>query len=204
MLWVRHRVGPLTLLRWVVPVAVALYVVPALLLDTNAFYFGPLPRFGEILAGAALALFARSRTDGLRGLRVPHWLVCAVIAVIAVYVLVAPDPKNDVRWVGIPIAVVGALVLVAAGYAGTEGPAMRLLRWGPVTALGRVSYSLYLWHVLPLYLLDKDQIALPTPVLGLLGVGMACLFTWLSYLFLERPFVTGRSDALAPAAVQRA
>lgn len=203
VLWIRHRVTALTLLKWTAPVALALYLVAAVLLDTNGFYFGPLARFGEILAGACLALFARSRAGGLSGLRIPDWVVAAAIAVIAVYVLVAPDPKNDVRWVGIPIAVVCGLLLITAGYAGTEGPTMRLLRWGPITALGRVSYSLYLWHILPLYLLDKDQMALPTPVLALLGVGTACLFTWLSYVFLERPFTKSRGDALAPAAMQR-
>ena len=203
VLWLRHRVSAATLVRWTVPAALLLWLVPAAFFEIHVLYYGPVARFGELLAGASLALYARSRPGGLHGLRVPDWAAGLAMAAVAAFVLIAQDPKGDVRWVGIPIACAATLVLITVGYAGTDGPFLRLLRWGPITGLGRVSYSLYLWHVLPLYLLDKDQLSLPTPVLAVLGIGCACLLTWLSYVFLERPFTKSRGDALAPAAMQR-
>jgi peptidoglycan/LPS O-acetylase OafA/YrhL len=65
-----------------------------------------------------------------------------------------------------------------------------------VAGVGRASYSLYLWHVVP-FLLLADAPA-PKPVLGMVAVGSAIALTWLSHRFLERPFLRPRSDVLSP------
>ena len=206
LLWARRHHPAAALLRWTVVAAVVLYVVPAALLPAEWFYFSPPARFGEILAGCALALAMKARPDLAHRLRLPDWLCGAAVALVAAYVLFAPSPsENDaaIVWVGGPLAVAATLMLVVLGYGGGDGPTLRLLRWRPVALLGQVSYSLYLWHWLPVYLLDKDLIRLPGPVLGLLGVCAAALLTALSYRFLEKPFLSNRGDALAASSTSQ-
>ena len=84
------------------------------------------------------------------------------------------------------------------------GWVVRLLSHPWAAGLGRCSYSLYLWHLVPLLLLQTSGLALPTPVLGLLVVACTVVLTTLSYRFLERPFLHGRGAALSEAAAPRA
>jgi peptidoglycan/LPS O-acetylase OafA/YrhL len=59
-----------------------------------------------------------------------------------------------------------------------EGPLTRLLSFRPIAFGGKISYSLYLWHV---------------PVLafvgGWTGVALSCAFASMSYFFVEQPFL---------------
>lgn len=199
VLWLRRRVTAARAMRWTAAASVVLILVPAVLLSPEWYYFGPLARFGELLAGAALALLMQDRPDAARERRTPEWLAWASVVVLAGFVVLSPS-GGPVAYLGVPIAVGTSLVLVWHGYSGVDGPMLQLLRTPPIALLGRVSYSLYLWHWLPIYALDKDFVSLPTPVLGLLGVTAAAVLTALSYRFLEKPFLSNRSDALAPAA----
>lgn len=205
VLWLRRTHPARDVLRWTVVAALVLYLVPAVLFSSAWYYFGPMARFGEILAGAALALAMQATPDLAQRLRTPDWLAGLAIVLVAAYVVAAPNPYADataLRWVGGPLAVAATLVLVVHGYRAGDGPVLRLLRWRPVALLGQVSYSLYLWHFLPVYLIDKDVIALPKPALGLLGVGTAAVLTALSYRFLEKPFLSNRGAALSSVAVK--
>jgi peptidoglycan/LPS O-acetylase OafA/YrhL len=198
--WRRTRAA-VQVLRWTAAAAVVLYVVPAASFSSAWYYFSPPARFGEILAGAALALAMQASPGLAERVRVPDWVAALAVVLVAAYVVAAPNPYTDataLRWVGGPLAVAATLVLVVHGYGGS-GPTLSLLRWRPVALLGQVSYSLYLWHFLPVYLIDKDVIALPKPALALLGVGTAAALTALSHRWLEKPFLSNRSDALAPA-----
>ena len=117
---------------------------------------------------------------------------------MAAYSLVGPDGSSLVyRYVGIPVAVLAGVVLIRAGYGDRAGPVQRLLghRW--MATVGRHSYSLYLWHIVPFLLLEDA--AAPKLVLGPLAVGMAVALTVLSHRYLERPFLRARSDVLTPA-----
>ncbi|MCW2807937.1 MAG: acyltransferase, partial [Marmoricola sp.] len=73
-----------------------------------------------------------------------------------------------------------------------------------LTAVGRYSYSLYLWHVVPMLLLEDAWPALPQPVVGLVAVALTIVLTIVSYRLLERPFLRPRSDVLSPAQRARA
>ena len=176
----------------------AAYLV-SLPLPTFPFYFGPLERCGELLVGAALALAYQHRGHPTHGRRATAASVVALVAVAA-YALLGPDGHSPLyRYVGIPLAVAAAVVLIHTGYGAPTGPVHRLLGHPWLAAVGRSSYSLYLWHVVP-FLLLADAPA-PKPVLGLVAVAAAVTLTWLSYRFLERPFLRARSDVLSPRAV---
>jgi peptidoglycan/LPS O-acetylase OafA/YrhL len=200
LLWLRSRgVAVGTLVLGTAVSAAVLYVVPMLTFDVRWYYFSPPAHFGELLAGAALALLMRHAPEAVRRWPSPEWLALLALVAIGAYVLFAPHPfTSDVlRYVGAPMATICALVLIWHRYSRTAGPVHLMLGSRPLALLGRVSYSLYLWHFLPIYLLDKDQTNLPAPLLGVLGVACAAVLTAGSYLLLERPFLGNRRDALA-------
>jgi peptidoglycan/LPS O-acetylase OafA/YrhL len=204
--WYFYAIWPLLVLRaraagWsagrlaaVSAVAAATAYVAAVPLPTFVYYFGPVERCAELLAGAALGLWMVEHRPSARGTRVLPGLA---LAAIALYALLGADGHSwAYRYLGVPIAVIGCVLLIRAGYAG-DGLAQRLLTLPWLSGLGRVSYSLYLWHLLPFLLLADAP--LPKPVLGLLAVTAAGGLTWLSYRWLERPFLRPRSDALRPS-----
>ncbi|GAA4376421.1 acyltransferase [Nocardioides caricicola] len=168
----------------------------SLALGTFWFYFGPTARCAELLVGAALALWFldRGRPTTTRG-TAPAALA---LAAVAAYSLLGPDGDSPVyRYVGVPLAVVAGVVLIHTGYGGQHGPVHRLLGHPWLATVGRHSYSLYLWHVVPFLLLEEAPG--PKPLLGLVAVASAVALTVLSYRYLERPFLRPRGDVLSPA-----
>ena len=99
--------------------------------------------------------------------------------------------------------VLATVVLIYAGYSNAGSPVHRLLSHRWLAGIGRCSYSLYLWHIVPLLLLEKAGLGLSRPILGVMAVAATIVLTALSYQFLERPFLRPRSDVLRPAAVDR-
>jgi peptidoglycan/LPS O-acetylase OafA/YrhL len=196
-------VDPRRLLTWSLVAAAALYL-GSLPLDNFWFYFGPSARFAELLVGAALALRFQANDGPTKRWSSATPTSAAALAAIALYVLLGPDADSPVyRYVGIPITVLATVTLIHAGYGGRGGPVFRLLSHPWLATVGRYSYSLYLWHIVPLLLLQKAGLDLPKPVLGLLAVGATVVLTVLSYRLLERPFLRPRSDVLHPPQSER-
>ena len=178
-------------------VAAAAYLL-SLPLATFPFYFGPVERCGELLVGAALALSFQHRGQPTHG-RYASAASVAALAAVAAYALLGPDGHSPLyRFVGVPVAVVSAVVLIHTGYGDQTSLVHRFLAHPWLAGIGRCSYSLYLWHVVP-FLLLADAPA-PKPVLGLVAITSAIALTALSYRFLEKPFLRARSDVLSPAA----
>jgi len=183
-------------------IAAGVLYVAALPLSGPLFYVTPPARFAEILAGSVLALaliaHPEQRSLGKAGER---WAVVAVLAVSA-YVVLANWHYTEppVRWLGVPLATIVTVYLIWHGVTAGQGVVHRFLSSAPLALVGRASYSLYLFHWLPMFLLDKDAIALPLPVLAVLAVAMAAGFTALSYCFLERPFMGSHPEALRTSA----
>jgi peptidoglycan/LPS O-acetylase OafA/YrhL len=183
-------------------VALPLYLV-ALPLSDFWFYFGPSARCAELLCGAALALWFQAGGTPTRPHRFATTASVGALAALGAITLFAPAAHNPLyRFVEVPVTVAATVVLIYAGYSNPDGPVHRLVGHPWLAAVGRVSYSLYLWHVVPMLLLE-DTVDLPKPVLGLLAVVATILLTLLSYRFLERPFLRPRSDVLRPAAVRQ-
>ncbi|MGF9648074.1 acyltransferase family protein [Pseudarthrobacter oxydans] len=111
--------------------------------NASAAYFSPLTRAWELAAGAILAVL----TPAI--MRLPVFLA-AVTSVSGLIAIAAAALTLDefTRYPGsAAILPVGGTVLVIIG--GTIAPkrgAEVLLQWGPLQWLGKLSYSLYLWH----------------------------------------------------------
>lgn len=83
----------------------------------------------------------------------------------------------------------GAVALLYGGAA--PGGPVRLLTSAPLRFLGKISYSLYLWHwpllVLPIMFLERSL----TGVEVVASVAAAIGVSWLSWRFVEQPFRYG-------------
>lgn len=89
---------------------------------------------------------------------------------------------------GIPALLpsLGAAALLAAGSQATDTGAARVLSWRPLQAIGRVSYSWYLWHW-PVLLLGGTLVTMASPVHRIGLVVFSFVLAVLSYRLIEAP-----------------
>ena len=148
----------------------------------RAFYLLP-ARVWQLGVGGLLALIGVAGTSRRAGALA--WAGLAAVAVAGV-ALTAEMPYPGLAAL-LPTA--GAVALLYGG-AAPSGP-MRLLAAAPLRFLGKISYSLYLWHwpllVLPLMFLERAL----TGVEIVASVAVAIGVSWLSWRFVEQPFRYG-------------
>lgn len=178
-------------------VAGAAYV-GALFQSPNWFYFGPLARIPEMLAGGALALWV-AESIGFPPLRRPRMalsIAVLLVAATAAYVMfVSVNYYVVFRCIGLPLAVCLGLDFIWLGLR-TDNTLIKLLGWKPLTLLGRASYSIYLWHYVGYYLFLRPNVAEP-PLIFALAAALTAGMAAVSYRCVERPFM--RSERFTPA-----
>ena len=136
---------------------------------------------GGLIAVAAvpLARVPRPVTAGLGWIALP--------AIIGAAMTFDGSLAYPGAWALVPTLAAGALLIAGPG---AYGPG-RLLALRPLRFLGRISYSLYLWHwpvlMLPLIALESVPPAEVRAVLVGVSIGAA----WLSWRYVEEPFRTG-------------
>ena len=164
---------------------VASFALSIWLTDTSparAFYLLP-TRVWQLGVGGLLALVGVMGTSRRAGALA--WAGLAAVAVAGV-ALTAEMPYPGLAAL-LPTA--GAVALLYGG-AAPSGP-VRLLAAAPLRFLGKISYSLYLWHwpllVLPLMFLERAL----TGVEIVASVAVAIGVSWLSWRFVEQPFRYG-------------
>lgn len=137
-------------------------------------YGGPDTHADGLLLGCALALLRR------RGLRVPQaagW--AGLVALLAAFAVLS-GTLGTITYGLAPISIACTLLV---GAALEPGVLSRCLSWRPLVWIGLISYSLYLWHDLVLWLIGgrAPLVALP------LTLAVAAL----SYYKVERPLRNG-------------
>ena len=177
-----HRGGPRRLFATCV-VASALSAVLLVLMPGprgGAAYYLVFGRLWELGAGCAAAAFCLGWPAAARRLAVPGLATAGLLLVVAGFA--APlSPTVLASFLVVP----PAALLILAGPA--AGPVPRGLAARPVAGLGRMSYSLYLWHwpvVSAAALLWGPAAAwwrLPLELALMLGLG------WLSWRLVETP-----------------
>ncbi|MET0886894.1 MAG: acyltransferase [Mycetocola sp.] len=208
--WVFYLIWPLAIifgrklsarqLGLMAAIAAAVLFAASLPTSPEWFYYGPESRGAQLLAGSATALLTVGWKPGPRSRRTFSLAAPAAVVFVAAWTVLGPDHFSPLyRVIGFPLATVAAVVLVLVGVVHASGAVSRALALPWMAAIGRASYSLYLWHVIPVMVLDKDMIPLPNIVLGVIGVISTVVLTYLSYRFLEKPFLRARSrDIAAP------
>jgi peptidoglycan/LPS O-acetylase OafA/YrhL len=152
--------------------------------DGTAAYFSPFPRACELAAGALLAVCLPwlPRIPRKIGV-VASWSGLAAILIVAITF----DANTVFPGYAVALPVLGAVLAVAGGSIAPGGGAERLLKLQPFQQIGKLSYSLYLWHW-PILVIAAGRAGRELSVqenfllcLGALGVSA------LTYTFVENP-----------------
>lgn len=130
-----------------------------------------------ILAGCATALLLRQHPQRLPRILLAPWMAPVSFAAI---LLLAQLPRNAQLWWAVPLGIPFAIVLVLQAITYQ----WRILE-NPVSIfLGRISYSVYLWGMVAIALVERlrfDWGRLPV-------LAVAVLLGSVSYFIVERPF----------------
>ncbi|MBN9319025.1 MAG: acyltransferase [Caulobacterales bacterium] len=167
--------------------------------DGMLFYVGSLPNFALMCIGGLLAL-------NIDRFKVPTWLgvTCLVLFVLSSVPIYYAKPLGP--WVDQPItfAVVALVAPVIASLVHNQDSVFaRLLDWGPIRLLGRVSYSFYLFHQIIRFEAIWPQLNGPITVTADFVATVA--LSTLSWVAFERPVLNLRTrllrkpEALPPA-----
>lgn len=161
--------------------------------------FGPVPRvFGRmlfcyysLLMGCLLAFLLHDRIWFLRLRRLGSGAAMAAsLLLLLTSHFATPWVSNPSLADGLNVLYSLAVGLFLACLLVGEGPLQRLLRWWPLTAIGRLSYGIYLLHMLALGAVYR---LLPSPQWGIAGSILVLFLTslfsialaWLMHRTLE-------------------
>ena len=149
--------------------------------QTGGFYMLP-SRAWELLAGSILAFVPRSRL----GLIAASAIGLGGLAMIAVAVAMFNELMFYPGKKGL-LPVLGAMAVIYSSSAG-GGIAARFLAWRPLTFVGEVSYSWFLWHwpLIAFYKYLGLDDGSHWPKLALMAISLALAVA--SWRVVERPF----------------
>jgi peptidoglycan/LPS O-acetylase OafA/YrhL len=147
-----------------------------------AFYL-PLTRAWELLLGAILAAGA---APALRGQRARDVVSLVGLALIGASLVLIDKTMRFPGAVALAPAL-GAALVIQAGQGGHASLGGRLLSVRPLTALGAISYSLYLWHWPALVYARYLSSGEPAVATLAAAAGASALLAVGSYHFIEQP-----------------
>jgi len=186
--WARRRSArALVAVTGSLALASALWMgVSAHLFGVDRAYLGTDTRSWELLLGGLGAMVWRPGRAA-RGTRA--WAVATPLALggLALGAVFAGGPPGWV-WDGGLVALAGCgLVVVVGSVEHPDGVVARLLGIGPLRWLGRLSYSLYLWHWPVIVILNGTTTGLSGSPLLLCRLGVMLGAACASYYVVERP-----------------
>jgi len=220
MLWpfaVRHIKSRERILQFalaVIAIAFAIRVVAFYSgISTHVLYMELPTRMDSLAVGAVLALL-------LRGPRPDLWMHIARISLVPLWLLVVSMAayEGGLHFLSPLTALIGySLLAFASGALVSE--TLRPGSWAErafsnsiMRFIGKISYGMYIYHLLPwraakpvyayLFLRFHSQLMAGLSTLGVFLTG-TILVSWLSYKFFEMPFLRLK-DKLAPAAGKKA
>jgi len=159
--------------------------------DIDRVYYGTDTRMAELLAGGLLALWwsgsLARREEGRTGLR-RGVIVLLGLAGLAGSLVLWPSVGQADRFVTHGVLPIQALLSVAMIAAGARpGIVSELLSIRPLTALGLVSYGLYLYHWPVFLALDEERTDLSLWPLFVLRMAVTGALAVASFFLLEQP-----------------
>lgn len=193
VLWLAHRflrsAGRLLMLLSVIAaISFALSVIAVRSTPEAAFYLSH-NRIWELMTGSMLAVAVRegltSRISARPAIANGAGALGLALIVWAVFSYSASTPFPGAAALA---PCLGAVLLIWSGASGTAAVANRLLALPPMVFIGRISYSLYLWHW-PVFVFARyGREVAPVAAEMLVWVGVSVALAILSWRFIEQPF----------------
>ena len=160
--------------------------VAAGLVGPNRAYLGTDTRAWELLLGGVGAVLARAPAARRR----PRaWTVAGTVGLIAL-VVGAAMASGPPRWIwdgGLVVLAGAALVVVMGAVGHPTGAVARLLGLAPLRVVGRLSYSLYLWHWPVIVVMTEQTTGLGGTALLVCRLATMFAAAAVSYVAVERP-----------------
>jgi len=185
-----------SMLMVIVPIAIAslVYGLSYTQSHPDSAFFSTFARGWELAFGAVLAL-TLPKTIKLPRLASTLLAVSGLVVIIgSAFVMKEADPFPGWRAL---LPVMATIALLVAGASTTSGPVGRLLSTSPFQYVGRISYSLYLWH--------WPFVVFAISIWGQLSPGWLVVATLasvipaaISHKLIEEPFHLSKILALRP------
>ncbi len=195
---VLHRYGRRRLTAAIALLLVASFAISVVQvrLQTDAAFYLPFGRMWELLVGALLARGVVPETS--RAWPLQACALSGLLAIVGAGIWLSPVSRFPGETALLPC--LGAALIIYAGSGG--GNATNVLLSGGVLAfIGRISYSLYLFHwpvlVGARYLLFRELAGYEL----ILYAGVTVVLAWASWRWVEQPFRTGGTRPAMHSAV---
>lgn len=152
--------------------------------NATAAYFSPFTRAWELALGALIAVNTRHFA------RLPQWLAATmswvglggILLAAFIFTSTTPYPGSAAA-----LPVISTAAVIAGGTAGFKFGAEMLLRLSPFQGLGKISYSMYLWHW-PLLVIPMELAGNQLSLKDNLGwVAVALVLSIATYFLVENP-----------------
>jgi peptidoglycan/LPS O-acetylase OafA/YrhL len=156
-------------------------------------YMRPDCRADGLLIGAFCAFAWRWGLVPRRYLKQAAMLCAAGLVATAVFVVSGPAMFN---YGFLLVSLATGVIILAIAENNTN--LLPILEWAPLRSIGKVSYGLYLWHVLSLRIVhhalpDASRVPLALMALALMSVAVT-----VSWRFVEQPFLRLKSRVASP------
>ncbi len=183
--WARKFVRPILVVVGLISLSLAVYAVNTG--DASSAFYLAHMRAWELLVGGLLVLNVFPATSN-KGINTTLGLIGLLMIVVPVFQYTDKTPFPGLSAV---VPVLGTAFIIYSNMAGMS-LAGRILSVSPLVFIGKISYSLYLWHW-PLFIFTEYYIIRPLTWLELFLL-LAVIFTVsaLSWRFVETPFRSRR------------
>jgi peptidoglycan/LPS O-acetylase OafA/YrhL len=160
-----------------------------------AFYLAP-TRIWELFAGALLAMGALAPPRSVKSSEIAGLVGCAVIA-CAIFAF-----SKDTVFPGFAalLPTIGTAAVIWAGIGG-KGTVVRVLSHPLPVLIGKISYSLYLWHFLLLAFGAYAIVGEPSLTVRIAILALSIVVAFASWVYVEQPVRQGYGIFGDPKAV---